>query len=339
MRRQRFMLVAMILGAATAVRAGDYAIEVISYDKSLSGEFNDPQVVLGRPTIDTTGDFSMFEPIVAVLPVFAPWKNTEVYRVGEGTSLVVKFDHPVYNDPLNPCGVDLIIYGNAIQRVGGSQYWLNGDPNGTFVQTTDLTAEPAIVSVSQDGQTWHTFSDGPFADTFAPTLGRIYDPPHYDPSLPRNGWWGRPTVPTYPLNPGLAPADFLGLSVAQVAREYGWSAGGTAFDLDDLDSPLPWFQYVRVSNPSGAGLTPEIDAFAAVCPMAFPDLDCDSDVDLDDRAVFEPCSLGSNVPVPGGCERSDFDQDGDVDQADFGIWQRCLSGTDELADFNCVSAP
>jgi len=332
------MFVAIVLGAASAVRAEDYAVEVVSYDNSSSGEFNDPQVVLGRPTIDTAGDFNMFEPVVAVLPVFAPWKEFEVYRVGAGTSLVVRFDHPVFNDPLNPCGVDFIIYGNAIQRVGGGQYWLNGDPNGTVIQTAELTAEPADVSVSQDGVTWYTFADGPFADTFAPTLGRIYDPEHYDPSLLRNYWWGRPTVPTYPASPLLTPSGFVGLTVAQVARKYGWSAGGAAFDLDDLDSPLPWFQYVRVSNPPGAGLTPEIDAFAAVRPLAFPDLDCDSDVDLDDLAVFEPCNLGSNVPVPAGCERHDFDQDGDVDQADFGIWQRCISGSDELADFGCVDA-
>jgi hypothetical protein len=331
------MLAIVVVGARTIdVRASDYASEVVSYNNSQSGVFNNPQVVLGRPAIDTAGDFNMFEDVVAVLPVFAPWQNTEVYRVGESTSLVVKFDHPVMNDPLNPCGVDLIVFGNAIQRVGAGQYWLNGDPNSTTVQTAELTAEAAAVSVSQDGVTWYTFGGGPFADAFAPTLGRIYDPAHYDPTLESNLWWGMPTIPTYPLNPTLTPTTLAGKTVAEYARKYGWSAGGTSYDLDDLSPPLPWIQYVRVAQQPGSGVTPEIDAFADVEAMSFPDLDCDSDVDQDDLALLQACASGPDIAAAPGCERADFDQDGDADQDDFAIWQRCFSGTDVLMDFSCV---
>ncbi len=337
MRTSTLILAILAVGAwVIGAHASDFAVEVVAYDNSQSGDFNNPQVVLGRPTVDTAGDFSMFEDIVAVLPVFSPWKNTEVYRVGENTSLVVRFDHLVMNDPLNPCGVDFIVFGNAIQRVGLGQYWLNGDPNQTIVGTTDLTTEAATVSVSQDGQTWYTFGTGPFADGFAPTLGRVYDPEHYDPTLENNFWWAMPTIPTYPLSPTLAAENLAGLTVAQYARKYGWSAGGTSFDLDDLDPPLPWIQYIRVAHQPGSGLTPEIDAFADVQALAFPDLDCDSDVDGDDLTLFQACATGAGVAPPAGCERSDFDRDGDVDQDDFGLWQRCALGSDVLLDFSCV---
>ncbi|HSW46200.1 MAG TPA: hypothetical protein VLM89_11590 [Phycisphaerae bacterium] len=340
MKTNLFGIAMLATAAATsAARATDYAAEVVSYDNSQSGSYNNPQVVLGRPSIDTQGDFSMFEDIVAVVPVFGPWRNTEIYRVGTGTSLVVKFDHPVLNDPLNPCRVDFIIFGNTIQSVGSGQYWRNGDPNLTFIQSTLVTAEPAIVSVSQDGQTWSTFVNGPFADDFAPTLGRIYDPANYDPLLENNLWWGSPTIPTYPLNPAFGPQNLLGLSVAQAAMRYGWSAGGTGFDLSNLDPPLAWMQYVRVQHP-GTGLTPEIDAFADVAALAFPDFDCDSDIDHDDFVVLDRCLTGPNAgPPAAGCERADLDRDGDVDQSDFGMWQRCARGPGARADFNCMNGP
>ena len=338
MRPHALLIAVVALGALpAAVLASDYAWEVVpgSYDNSMSDAWDDPQVVLDRPTIDTVDEYSRTLPVV---PVFGPWKPWEIYKVGEGTSLVVKFDHPVMDDPLNPCGVDFIIFGNTIQLA--NMYWTNGDPNSVLIQNpAKISAEPAIVSVSQyQNGPWYTFSNGPYADDFAPTLGRVYNPV-------QGNWWGSPTIPTYPLNPALSPTSFVGLTVAQVAIKYGWSAGGTGFDLSDLNPPLPppdpplpwpWFQYVRVEQQGG--LTPEIDAFADIAPMAFPDLDCDSDVDHDDFLILDQCWTGPNVGPPAdGCERADFDQDGDVDQEDFGLWQRCVSGPGVRADFNCMN--
>jgi hypothetical protein len=339
MRTTALLIAATCLATVAATtRASDYAAEVVSYDNSQSGTFNNPQVVLNRPAVDTAGDYSMFENPVAVVPVFGPWKPEEIYRVGTGTSLVVRFDHPVLDDPLNPCGVDFIIFGNAIQRVGSGQYWTNGNPNLTTVLTSETTAEPAVVSVSQDGQTWYTFTNGPYADDFAPTLGRIYDTLNPTPELQNNYWWGAPTIPTYPLNPALTSTDFVGLTVAQIAINYGWSAGGTGFDLSNLDTPLSWIQYVRVTQQGG--LTPEIDAFADVAAILLPDLDCDSDVDTDDYGVLNGCWTGPAVgPVAAGCERADLDQDNDVDQTDFGRLQRCFTGPGKRIDFNCMSGP
>ncbi len=341
----------VLLAYSAETIAGDYASAVIAYDNSKSSSWNNPTTVLGRPTIDTTGDpLYMWEDIVAVLPVFGPWMPDEIYRIGRDTSLTIMFDRPVENNPLNPCGVDFIVFGNSSQEIGGGQYWLNEDPNSATIQSTNILAERGLVSVSQDGIIWYTFTDGPYADDWAPTLGRIYDPENPDPALEANYWWGAPTVATYPVNPNLEPADFLGKTVAQMAIKFGYSAGGAGFDLGNLNPSLPWIQYVRVSYWSQEGMTPEIDAFAIVLPVRIPDFDCDSDVDGDDFEIFERCRTAPSIGPPGKhcdpqvedcdpCLRADLDQDGDVDQEDFGYFQRCYSGPDVLFDWNCLDNP
>jgi hypothetical protein len=148
------------------------------------------------------------------------------------------------------------------------------------------------VAVSQDGNVWHTFASGPWADDFAPTLGREYDPgdPYrpedpanpgeVDPAWDWNQWWGDPTNPTVPVDPALSWGSFINDSVAEIAEayrytEYGMdetSAGGTAFDLDWLNVPggLDWIQHIRVIDDPASGATTEIDAFADVAPVPEP---------------------------------------------------------------------
>jgi len=258
-------------------RASDFATEVVGYAEGtgieidwLDGKpFNDPNGALGRPTIDTTGDgwdipVGDSVPLVHVYPAF---RSYEVVAVGNGGQLTVKFDHAVENDPANPYGVDLVVFGNASQTIGGGQPWLNGNPGGTTAGP-GILREPGIVSVSQDGQTWYTFSDGPYADDFAPTLGRVYvdDPNHADPNLGAwNDWWGGSTDPTRPLDPNdpnLSAAGFNGKTVAQMAVAYDGSAGGTGFDIGALG--LDWIQYVRVDDDPCSSATTEIDALADV---------------------------------------------------------------------------
>lgn len=338
----------LFLSSALAVSASEFATEVVDYvegsgltvDFLTMDMYNDPYTALGRPTIDTTGenDFnngtgSAANP-VPVVPVYQPFRHFEVVSIGRGGRLILKFDHAVEDDPLNPCGIDFIVFGNSNFFVNGS-YWRNGDPNLTSVSGV-LTREPVTVSVSQDGVTWHTFVDGPFGDDFAPTLGRIYDPDDYEPSLPGNQWWGRPTDPTYPIDPRLSATSFAGWSVAQIATKYGCSAGGTGFDLAVLG--LPWIQYVRFENPPGSGTVPEIDAVADVVARVLPDLDCDSDVDEDDLAFLIQCATGPGLGPPSpGCERADLDRDDDVDQVDFAILQRCRTGSGRLLDPECMN--
>jgi hypothetical protein len=232
----------------------------------------------------------------------------------------------------------LIVFGNAVFTAANGA-WTNGDPNGNSLGNS-LINEPVAISVSQDGTDWYTFTEDPFADDFAPTLGRVYDPDNPDPTLgPWNQWWAQPTNPTWPLNPAIDATGLAGLTVAAACQAYAnESAGGTGFDLAELG--LDWIQYVKIENPSGSGVTPEIDAFADVRPVAsLADLDCDGDVDIDDFGIFQACSTGpAQQPPTPGCERADFDGDNDVDQTDFGGLQRCYSGADIDADPNCMGA-
>ncbi|MCF7839032.1 MAG: hypothetical protein K9N49_10430 [Candidatus Marinimicrobia bacterium] len=228
-------------------------------------------VTLGRPTVDTTGDgWDIEDPVVPVNPLYPAWRAHEVVTIAAGGELILEMEETVWDHPDNPHGLDFTVFGNARQS---GPTWRNGDPAltnfgaGTF-------AEQARVAVSQDGETWHTFTNGPFADDFAPTLGRIYDPAQPDASLGAwNQWWGAPTDPALPLDPAITAADFNGQTVAQVCRWYGRSAGGTSFDLAALEE-LPadpetgrkWFRYVRLIQPAGDAEA-EIDAVAAVAPV------------------------------------------------------------------------
>ncbi|MCY2951123.1 MAG: hypothetical protein NTU53_03995 [Planctomycetota bacterium] len=277
------LMLGVILLAITAPPASayilnpsDFAAEVVDYVEGngmvrdyVTGEaFNNPANAIGRPTVDTTGDgFTIrLGETAPVVPIYGAFRSFELVTVGQGGQLTVKFDHRVTNDPRNPFGLDLIVFGNA---AGVAQdYWTNRNPNALTVQDT-LRAERGIVSVSQDGTTWHTFTNGPYADTFAPSLGRVYDPNHPDRSIGQwNQWWGLPTDPTKPLDPSITRLAFVGKTVAEVAQIYADSAGGTAFDIGTLG--LDWIQYVRVENPLNSGLTPDIDAFADVAPVPEP---------------------------------------------------------------------
>jgi hypothetical protein len=338
----------------------DFATAWVAYEPAdvivdwLTGlPFNDPNAALGRPTVDTSGDdwFISMDVNVPVVSLYPPLRTHEMVSLGEGGTITLSFNHPVSDDERNPYGIDFIVFGNASQAVGGNQAWTNGDPRSVSVGDSG-GSEPGIVSVSQDGQTWYSFTndpnfmsddpgfiklagdaeDGPFCDGFAPTLGRVYDPCYADASVGSwNEWWAEPTTPTLPLNPALSYASFAGMSVARVAETYGDSAGGVGYDLARLDLPvdpntdLKWFQYVRIDDAPGGGST-EVDAVADVsCPGDYThpqpagDLNDDYRVDRDDAAIVE-VFLGQEITDPGELAAvADLNKDGQVDQEDLDI--------------------
>jgi len=267
-------LLATTAGSATAqyqYDAGDFATEVVAYYAGNSGHtidwlsnssFKAPQAALGRPTVDSTGedwDIPMDDP-VPVNPVYPAFRSHEICTIGydshtEGIETIydqtgyleLKFDHKVYDNPLNPYGCDFSVFGNTKQGLGNSQAWSNGDPGDTRVTLSAFT-EPGAVLVSQDGVTWYRLPEPGEAsgdrtvrgaDDFAPTLGRVYDPENPDTSISteywENQWWGHPTNPTYPVDPAIDPTDFDGMTVAEMSAAYKGSAGGTGLDIQDLD--------------------------------------------------------------------------------------------------------
>ena len=290
------------IGMGYEYDANDFATTDVNYVKGTGGgldyidltPFDNPNKALGRPTVDTTGDgWNM--PVSAIVPVvgvYSAFRSFELVSVGRGGQLILKFSHPVSDDKNNPYGIDFIIFGNTSQSTGG-QVWKNGDPAFLIQSSVLVQPEPAVVSVSQDGNNWYRYSNGPFADSFAPTFGRIYDPNHPDANIGSwNHWWGQPTNPTVPLDPNLTPASFLNKSVAYMSQFYGQSAGGTGFDL--AQSGMEWIQYVRIDVNNNPNMpVPEIDSVADVAACGdykhpFPDGDINEDcmVDFVDFAIL-----------------------------------------------------
>lgn len=281
----------------------DFAAEVVSYvqgtgvgfDFINGAEFNDPAMALGPPTVDTTGDnFDILTSMtVPVVSVYGPFRAFELVTVGKGGELIVKFNHPVADDINNPYGIDLIVFGNAQQNTGGGA-WKNGGPTEFTINSSGVIEEPMMVSVSQDGISWYAVdpNTGPMADTFAPTLGRVFDPDSADTSIGAwNEWWGEPTDATYPLDPSITSSGLNGLTVAEAAQLYGDSAGGTGFDLADVG--VEWIQYVKFTG--GQYQASEVDAVAdvAACgdykhpfPVGDINLDCIVDI-LDIRLLAD----------------------------------------------------
>jgi len=340
--------------------ANDFATDWIDYQPNgmindwLSADpFDDPAAALGRPTVDTTGDdwFIPMDTPAPVAPVYPPFRAGELVYLGEGGSLTLSFNHAVCDDENNPYGIDFIVFGNASQTVGGEQGWVNGDPAAVQAGPSG-GSEPGIVSVSQDGSTWYSFTndpdfmadnpsfiklvadapDGPFCDGFAPTLGRIYDPCYADVSLGDwNQFWAEPTNPTLPIDPALSYSSLAGMSVARIAQTYGDSAGGTGYDLARLDLPVDpntgkkWFQFVRIDDAPGDGTT-DIDAVADVsCPGDYQhpaplgDVNGDFCVDVEDAAVVAGFWDSQIADPADPAAAADLNGDGKVDIKDLEI--------------------
>ena len=333
----------------------DYNPNGMIYDWLSDDPYDNPESALGRPTVDTSSDEWLIPPSmnVPVVPVYSAFRASELVYLGEQGTITLGFSHQVSDDVLNPYGIDFIVFGNAAQAIGQNQLYANGDPQAVTVSSKGGT-EPGIVSVSQDGITWYSFTndpnfmkddpnfiildpnseDGPFCDSFAPTLGRVYntDPCYIDTTLGSwNQWWAEETNPTLPLNPEFTYKSFDGMSIARIAQTYGDSAGGTGFDLARLDLPvdpntgLKWFSYIRIDDIKD-GNPSEIDAVADVsCPGDYRhqapigDLNGDYCVDDKDIAIAESY-LGQEITSPED-EAAIADLNGDdiVNQDDIDI--------------------
>ena len=279
--------------ASTPVPAeSPYGFEVVdSYTLESDLRYNAEANVLGHPTMGIFSADAQYNDTGSVInPAYPAFGGGLLMSLigdedwEEPGFVTIKFDHDVIDDPKNPWGVDFIVFGNSFAVKEGTSYvTLGGDPAQVRL-TGQGAAEGALVEVSQDGETWYAFEDGPYADDAMPTLGYLYDPAHPDTGLfGGNAYWGLPAHATRPVNPKCTFGDFEGLTLAQACQAYDGSAGGTGYDLSRLwDLPenadgRKWFRYVRISclyseepNEDGDyGYTmPEIDAVADVAPVS-----------------------------------------------------------------------
>lgn len=261
--------------------------EVMMYGPEYANLY--PKTVLGRPSSYCPGwEYQGYVfPDVNITPHSQAYGTNQVFSMAslfdedeellEPGSVTVKFDHKVLDDPQNPFGLDLIVFGNAFLYMGEFQYFDGmADPNGFFDETSVFDEKPGLVEVSQDGVTWYAYQNGPWANTFAPTISHLYDTNEPDASLfAGNQWWGKLADPTLPVDPARVPSDFSGRSIADYAALYNGSSGGTGFDIGGLEdlpvdeaTGLKWVRYVRVTSLSSYAdaMWTAIDAFADVSP-------------------------------------------------------------------------
>jgi hypothetical protein len=144
--------------------------------------------------------------------------SLDVVSLGCGGSIVLEFRSPLIG---NGPGDDFVIFENAFYPGGGKE---------TF-------AEPAQVSVSQDGRTWHSFPCQPDKDPW-----------------PHPACAGVRPVYTSPSNP-IPPHD----------RK---ASGGDGYDLSDVG--LPWVRFVKIEDKSH--LSPDASIWCGAYNAGF-DLD------------------------------------------------------------------
>ena len=250
--------VALSVPFATAA-ASPFATDLISHKgfPSPPGTYSDPAAVLGKPTTEFRGnifDDQTYRASVLAAPYEQnPSGQPVITTIDGGQEIVVGFDHEVRNDPGNPFGVDLLVFGNSF-FAASSPVSPASDMRDLSI-TAGANAEPVTVSVAQQpGGPWYTFA-GRTGDGLFPTNAYRWDA--------AAGRWGGESDFTKPVDPALTDASFVGLSGADAIGLYAGSGGGAGFDL--ALTGFDWIRYVRLTGAAG-----EVDALADVTAVPEP---------------------------------------------------------------------
>ena len=238
------LAIALSLFGSSHAAAAPWATQLVRYDSTgATPGYTDGTTALGAPSTDTGfGDVSLINP---------PFATTQLVSVGVGGELVVRFDHLVTDDPGNPFGLDLLVFGNAFFT-----------HPGTAVIDGFFDADLATISVSQDDVTWFEVP-GVTADGLFPTHAFLDTSPPTGFDNASDGTIASDF--TRPVDPSLEVADFIGLSFDDAVALYAGSGGGTGVDIGSVG--LDWIEYVRITT---SGASAEIDAFADVASAPEP---------------------------------------------------------------------
>lgn len=264
LRRYGFSMVMLLTTlASTFTHAADpWADTVVQYipgtgisnDFVTGNSFENPLAALGEPT-RFTSDIDNYGGVVT--PLQSPFRSDEIVSIGKGGSLTVSFDEPVIDDPLNPFGIDLLIFGNSFlfgDTIFRSDF--SFDPNGTF---DGVASEGGMVELSANGTDFVLVTDLD-ADGLYPT-NAYNDTTNPFATVPG----ALPSDFTKPVNPSL---DIIGMTFAEVLIAYDGSGGGAGIDIGAWG--FSQITHVRISNPADATLIPEIDGFADVAAVPEP---------------------------------------------------------------------
>lgn len=236
------LVASLILLAPPTIADSPFAVEVVHFDPGIGGVpgYDHPESALGEPTRTTGG--SLFP--AAVTPFQPAWLASEVVSLGIGGSIELAFDHLVLDDPDNPFGVDLLVFGNPFCT----------DTNAPWGIVGGIYEEGGRIEVSLNGRDWVVIPDV-MADGGFPTFGWRDAGPYAEQP-------GRlPTDFTKPVNPSRHPNGLIGLDFDALIETYDGSGGGVGVDLASVG--LSAIRFVRITN-IGIDYTPEIDAIADV---------------------------------------------------------------------------
>jgi hypothetical protein len=295
-------IISIVMLCLTAISmASEYATTLISAQGPFGGyPYDDPSAALGEPASWIYDDYTYFDSVACSM-VYGAWnlspqdEKVIVTLNSSGSNIVVGFDHKVLDDPANPYGIDLIVFGNSAftaQNTVGP----DSDMDTVQISSSALLVGGGKIKVevaAEPNGLWFAFSRGPWADNLFPTQRFAWN------SV--NDAWGQPLDTLKPVNPNLKPSNFSNLTVSQAIALYKDSAGGTGLDLQWLEpadfQALPvdsqtgrrWIQYVRLSYEGSPG--GQVDAVADVSPVNVPqfppgDVNYDYRVDLNDLMIL-----------------------------------------------------
>lgn len=278
--------------APTARADSPFAAAVVSYAPGIGAVsgFTNPATALGSPE-RFTGEGLFPQCVTPFQPAYRP---DEVVSIGSGGSLVLAFDHDVTDDPRNPFGVDLIVFGNSFFT------------DSSFGQgvTAGLASEGGSIALSADGASWTTVAKIE-ADGLFPTLGYLDAAPFAVVA------GSAPSDFLRPVDPSLFLGDVLGLGYEELVQAYGGSGGGAGIDLAWVG--LARVRFVRIDGPQVAGYSAEIDAVSDVAPLV-------PSADLDGDGSVNAADLASLLGAWGSANPSmDLDGDGVVAAADLAL--------------------
>ena len=266
--------------------ANPFAVELVAAQGLFGASpYDDAASVLGMPStnfFDSWGSMSggTTERRVKLVEPAYNLDSTQTRKLitslQEGSSLVVRFEQPIKDDPSHPYGIDLLVFGNAFYTSSG---FVNDSTDmntlmlagGGFFEPMKVSVSPGYTGKSGQNPTnsatwdWYRYDNGPYADTAFPT--HAY---HWNRT---NSTWSNELMDfTKPVNPAFGPVlesgDTAGLSAADAIDLYDGSGGGTGFDL--ADSGFTSIQYVKVEGLTGFS-GGEIDAISMARPMVVGD--------------------------------------------------------------------
>jgi hypothetical protein len=247
--------------------ANDFGIQIASasnVDSMVPN--NNPVAILGPPCLrfydpldgNVTDRVSIIDPPFNV----APNGSNVVVKIDSGGQVTVDMGRRIYATTNTPYGSSFIIYGYSFfdNLSGVSGFISDGtDLSTATLNTSAYGGHPMIVSVSQDGVNWFTYSNVPV----------LFPAEAYRWDETNSSWTTEEMNPTKPLNPYLYTNNFGSQTVAGVLDQFAGGSGGTSFSLQGTG--LPWIQYIRVQAATNAGQYTVIDAIAAVNPVVVSD--------------------------------------------------------------------